>query len=257
MRKDKLEKGQHQCRSFNNKPLALVLACTLLIGGVVGGTVAWLTDKAGEVTNVFAPSDISIELKEHTYDPTENKLTEQETTTGVDNYKMVPGWTIPKDPWAKVSPNSEDCYLFVEIEGKNAAISKNTTGTYSLGDYIVYAVKSDWIALDETNYPNVFYKVIDDSNEKNVAHGILGSGIYSYDGENYTWNDSEVLTKPDVTKELLNAFDINNDGTLSDEEKAKLPTLTFTAYAIQYWKDNENAFSPSDAWNNVNPTSIP
>ena len=29
------------------------------------------------------------------------------------------------------------------------------------------------------------------------------------------------------------------------------PTLAFTAYAVQYMKDNNNSFTPSEAWENA------
>ena len=47
-------KGRHRRRKFGSKSLALVLACVLLIGGVIGGTVAWLTADGGSVTNSFS-----------------------------------------------------------------------------------------------------------------------------------------------------------------------------------------------------------
>ena len=66
---------------MKKKTLALVLALTLLVAGVVGGTLAWLTDQTAEVKNTFTVGDINIGLTETTTD-----------------YKMVPGNTIAKDP---------------------------------------------------------------------------------------------------------------------------------------------------------------
>ena len=66
---------------MKKKTLALVLALTLLVAGVVGGTLAWLTDQTAEVKNTFTVGDINIGLTETTAD-----------------YKMAPGNTIPKTP---------------------------------------------------------------------------------------------------------------------------------------------------------------
>ena len=74
-------KGRRRRRTFGSKSLALVLACVLLVGGVIGGTVAWLTAKTNEVTNVFTTSDINVKLEE-----------DEET------FKMIPVWTIDKSP---------------------------------------------------------------------------------------------------------------------------------------------------------------
>ena len=51
---------------MKKKTLALVLALTLLVAGVVGGTLAWLTDQTAEVKNTFTVGDINIGLTETT-----------------------------------------------------------------------------------------------------------------------------------------------------------------------------------------------
>jgi len=222
------------------KPLAVLLALTLLVGCAVGGTLAWLTAKTSDVQNTFSPSDITIELKEHEYDATKDELKETETDVGVNNYKMIPGWTIPKDPWAKVSSDSEDCYLFVKVEELGG------TTAYPFDDFIDYAVKTTgenhWIPLDATNHPGVYYKVIDTAAEKNVEHSIIG---YTKDG---VFVDDTVLVKNTVTKEMMVAV-----------QNSK-PELKFTAYAVQLWKTNKPAagateeqieaaqFTPAQAW---------
>ena len=48
----------------NMKPLALILALVLTIGGVIGGTVAWLIATPDPVINTFTYGDINIELDE-------------------------------------------------------------------------------------------------------------------------------------------------------------------------------------------------
>nr|MDY5756504.1 hypothetical protein [Eubacteriales bacterium] len=91
---------------MKKKGLALVLALTLLVVGVVAGTLAWLTAKSDVVTNTFTTSDINITL--------------EETEGGTNKeFKMIPGWTIEKDPKVTVVAGSEDCYLFVKVEELN------------------------------------------------------------------------------------------------------------------------------------------
>ena len=106
------------------KLLALVLALTLLVAGVVGGTLAWLTDRTAEVKNTFTVGDINIGLTETTTD-----------------YKMVPGNTIAKDPTVTVKANSEACWLFVQV-----------TESENLKNFITYAIAEGWTELQDGVY---------------------------------------------------------------------------------------------------------
>ena len=47
---------------MKKKTLALVLALTLLVAGVVGGTLAWLTDQTAEVKNISPLRRINLSL---------------------------------------------------------------------------------------------------------------------------------------------------------------------------------------------------
>ena len=90
-------------RSMSGKALAVLVAVVLLIGCVVGGTVAWLVAKSDPIENVFTVGDINVSLSE----------------TRVTNYHIVPGVNIAKDPKAQVKAGSENCYLFVKVDEEN------------------------------------------------------------------------------------------------------------------------------------------
>lgn len=200
-------KTSRKRRSNRSKALALVLACVLLVGGAIGGTVAWLTAKTTEVTNTFSTSDIGVELKETTKD-----------------YKMVPGWTIDKNPEATVTSGSENCYLFVKVDKSD-----------NFDNYMAMAIDSQWTALNETNNPGVYYIKIDADSKKDVAYNILGGGTATYDTIEYTWADNQVLVHPTVTEKMMDAANPQ-------------PTLTFTAYAVQLMKNNTTEFTAAEAW---------
>ncbi len=104
---------------MKKKSLALLLAIAIVVVGAVAGTVAWLTDQTPSVTNTFTTSDINIELKE-----TKN------------NFQMIPGWNIEKDPKVTVKAGSEACYLFVKLE-KSA----------NFDDFMTYEMADGWTAL--------------------------------------------------------------------------------------------------------------
>ena len=85
---------------MKKKTLLLLLALVLVIGGVIGGSLAWLTDTTNDVVNIFTTSGIDITLEE---------------SEDLD-LTMVPGYTIEKDPMVTVLDGSEDCWLFVKLE---------------------------------------------------------------------------------------------------------------------------------------------
>ncbi len=118
--------------TISKKALILVAAIILVLGGVVGGTVAWLTATSDTVTNTFTFGDINI------------TLTETEST-----YKIVPGVDINKDPKVTVKSGSEPCYLFVKLV-KSAEFSSLNLG---------YSLAEGWTEL--TANSGVYYRVVD------------------------------------------------------------------------------------------------
>lgn len=186
---------------MKKKTLALLVALVLAIGCVIGGTLAWLTAKSDVVTNTFTTSDIKVELKENT------------GTT----YKMIPGYTISKDPTATVLPGSEECYLFVKLD-KSA----------NFDNYMTYEMAEGWMALDGVD--GVYYR------EVKTAH--MGTEYSVLKGNQVTVRDT-------VTKEMMKAAEQNN------------PTLKITAYASQLYKNNTETFTAVEAWNKAQPTPAP
>ena len=197
MKRGKYEAPYVPKRNSSKKALAMLLSLVLVIGCVAGGTLAWLTATSNEVNNVFTTSDIGVTLEES------NDL----------NLKMVPGWTIKKDPKATVTAGSEDCYLFVKVE-KSA----------NFDDFMTYEIADGWTELSD----GVYYMIFDskdnaNENEMGVAYSVL--------------KDDQVKVKDTVTKEAMKA--------LTDDTK---PTLSFTAYAVQLYSANGTKFSAEAAW---------
>lgn len=132
-----------------------------------------------------------------------------ETTT---NYKMVPGNTISKDPKVTVKANSEKCWLFVKVDKSS-----------NYGDFLeVYQMAAGWIELDGQD--GVYYRVVDASTVNQVFNVLL--------------ND-QVTVKGTVTKAQMEGIKNNTIAA---------PTLTFTAYAVQF----DNVATATDAWAKAN-----
>lgn len=196
-------------RSVGMKTFVAMLALVLVIGCAVGGTVAWLTAQTGPVVNTFTYGDINIELKE---------------TTGND-YKIIPGVDIEKDPKVIVKANSEACWLFVEVKKEGTFVT----------DKVTYSIAKDWTRGNGTDIPeNVYYRKVDAVTSDTSFYVLQGNTKY---------HNGVVTVSKDLTKEDIKG--INH------------PKLTFTAYASQLHKDATTEFTAADAWKNVNPTTNP
>lgn len=128
--------------------------------------------------------------------------------------KMIPGKTITKDPIVTVKAESEACWLFVKIDEST-----------NFDDFMTYEIADGWTALPgETN---VYYREVPAA-EADTEFAVL--------------KENKVLVKATVLKTELNAL---TEGTM--------PTLTFTAYAVQ----RDNVTSVADAWKLVGTKGVP
>lgn len=170
---------------MKKKSIAVVLALVLLVCCAVGGVLAWLTATSGPVVNTFTVGNVNIDL-------TETK----------DDFKMVPGNTIDKDPKVTVVGGSEDCWLFVKVDESTEP---------QLSKYIAYTVdESKWTKGDGTNIPkNVYYLAVSASESNQDFYVLTGN---------------QVTVQDTVTKTMMDSI---------SGENAPKPTLTFTAYACQ------------------------
>ena len=184
---------------MKKRTIALLCAAMMVVGIAAGGTLAWLVSNSEPVTNTFTTSDITVTLTE---------------TTG-DKYKMVPGYTIKKDPTVTLKAGSEKSYVFVKVEKSS-----------NVDSFLTYDMASGWTALDGVDgVDGVYYRVVDAS-EEDQRFSVLA-------------ND-QVKVKDNVTK-----------AEMAELTSETYPKLTFTAYASQFMKNNDENFTPAEAWNNL------
>ena len=222
-----------------SKVIAVLLAAALMVGGVVGGTMAWLSVKTEPVVNTFTYGDINITLDETKRDEAgnttdaDNDENPDKTTTG-NEYKMVPGNVIEKDPTVTVLKGSEVCWLFVKVEEN----CKTTEGSdYQFDDYMTYEVNTKiWTQLkdaDRNDVEGVYYMEAESDKDADQRYSVIG-----YTDKSEKYQENKVKVNENVTKEMLYAL-------------TEYPTLTITAYAVQ--KDHiDSAFA---AWEVVNPSA--
>lgn len=178
------------------KLVAIALTVVLVLCGIVGGTVAWLTDEAEPVVNTFTYGDIQIDLGE-----TDTGL-DDDDDPNTNDYEMLPGQTIIKDPVVTVKAGSEELWLFVKlVESEN------------FDTFMEYEMAEGWTAL--TGVEGVYYR------------HITAEEVSEQDLEFHVIANDTIKVKESVTKEMLNELD-------KDPENPTYPTLTITAYAVQY-----------------------
>lgn len=207
---------------MNKRSLVLTLSLVLALATATGGTLAWLVDTSAPVKNTFTYGDVDITLDETLTDEDGNPVDEEGNpieddedpirTDEGNEYEMLPGKEISKDPMVTVAAGSEDCWLLVEIEE-----------SANFDEFMTYAVDEKWTALEGVE--NVYYMEVTESEA---------------DQEFFVLKDNTVTVKSEVTKEQLNALNVG--------ETPNYPTMSFTAYAVQ----KAGVATAADAWDIAN-----
>lgn len=230
-------------KSVSMKAVVVLMALVLLIGCGVGGTLAWLMDKTDAVTNTFTVGDINIKLYEHELSA-DGKFTETETKT-INTYKILPGTSENKDPTVEVLKNSEDCYVFVQVQEVNNVAAKDISGNVT-HKYVTWEIDGAvWTELNKnadgtitTYYLTNNYTL---NNTTNVTFNVLKGKSVSY-GDSLTKEMIEQIYKTDVV-------DGQTVIKVGEIDPNKQPKLIFKAFAVQ----KEAADTAAAAWEKVPP----
>ena len=191
---------------MKKKTLTIAIALVLVVALAVGATWAYLTATTGPVKNTFvaggAVKQSDLELFEHVANKeTDGSYTLGSDTTTNNEYTVMPGVNLPKDPTVKVTAANGPYYLFVKVtEGAN--FNKNIFG-YSIDD--------------------AAWKQLKDADGKDVA------GVYVYTTDK---TNAAILTgavTANVLKDKVVTVANADSITLAEADC----TLTFQAYACQ------------------------
>lgn len=122
-------------RNRSRKLIILFVLLALIIGGTIGGTLAWLMAETDPLVNTFTVGDLNITLSEPNFTPNQND----------GRYKALPGDVIAKDPTITVDSNSEPCYVRVfVINWWEQATDSHFKGTEAAGWYNFGTFSSNW-----------------------------------------------------------------------------------------------------------------
>ena len=179
------------------KVLALVACAVLLVVGSIAGTLAYMTSTAS-VKNTFTVGNVSITMDEAVVNENgkATDATNDRTTEGNSNYKLIPNHEYDKDPTIYVDANSEDCWLFVKVVNGIANIEDKTENGYTIAAQMA---ANGWTVIDETN------------------------GIYAH---------SDIAEAGDEVT-VFETFKVSGTVTNEDLTGYKGATVDITAYAIQ------------------------
>ena len=219
------------------KTIVLLVIAALLVGASVAGTVAYLIATSDPVVNTFTVGKVEITLDEAQVDPygtpVKNvgtaeepnyqpcELTDAKRVTA-NTYQLIPGHRYTKDPTVHVSEDSEDCWLFIQIDNSIAAIeaeNDHKAGTYKIDRQIR---DNWWNYLGEDNEGNLYYYT-DHSKEGCDEAGVCDHVIFEY-----------FITKAGLEKSELDTYAGSS--------------LGITAYAVQM-DGFEGVPGGFDAWN--------
>ena len=173
--------------------LVMAVALTLIIGGIIGGSVAWLAVKTDPVVNTFTVGDINIEL-------TETKPTGR-------NAKFIPGVDIEKDPKVIVKAGSEACWLFVKVEASDGWPVLNDNEGNSKISYQIDKSDGKWTQVENTG--NVYYMKLD-ATESDTTYEILSGNKVTVSNK-LTKEDLATLENKTFTL-TFTAYAIQQDG---------------------------------------------
>ena len=208
------------------KRLTLLLAVVLIFSVTVGATLAWLQDTTDTVENTFTIGNIDIELEETWNTPI--------TSPTSWSAKLIPGSPYAKDPIVTVIAGSEKCYLFVKVVEANNSVTATVDGT----DVMVSPIVNYDIALTGNGFSILGTPTTSNGEKTTIYWKVVDTATSD--------QEFEILTDTYVTNDELKGSVQINSALTKDHIEAIItePSLTFTAYAVQF----ENMTDANEAW---------
>lgn len=185
--------------------VAVVLTCCI----AVVGTLAYLHDETGTITNTFTVGNVQIKLEEAKLADNKVDLGEGVVSEGGNQeYKIYPGQVVnTKDGIVTVLKDSEVCWVFVKVEINAGEVIDSV------------AINQDWSTVVETG---TNYKV------------------YAY--KQKVGTAGQVLAQDTALTRVIDTVTIKN--TVSNETSFEGVNIKLTAYAVQA----DNLATAQAAW---------
>lgn len=224
----------------NQRKFILMMCSIVVVGGIVAGTLAWLAARTNPVINNFIGSNLTIDL--------------QETT---DEYAMIPGDVIEKNPTVTVEAGSEACWLFLQVkesvyQANGSGITVDIAGNsvtrtgdeYKYLDYDIIphtvneaeGIDIGWNKIGTAEAESLGLPVKEGDIVVNTYYyrtvGKVGTALEQAKTYEILTLDSQNVTEDTKNKVKVNEYIINSE--LNSQRLEDYPvTITFTPIAIQ------------------------
>jgi len=187
---------------LDKKSILIAILAIILIGVMIGGTVAWLTASA-KLVNTFTvgtfvkpttkPGEPTTTITAaYIYEPSWD---EEET------HKLIPGAKFDKDPYVGIGAGSEDAIVYVSVEN-------------NFKDNVYFTLNANWEAVEATEIDGVTPSFEDGKT--------YTSGIFKYTAGLNNAAEADVWTTTPVFSQLQ----VADDATASDLEVAEGKTTS-------------------------------
>lgn len=187
---------------MNKKKLVTTLGSLALVGALgVGATLAYLTDETSTIQNTFVIGNgIDITLTEQKYEngaAVPGQRLDADTTSQQNNYpEIVAKSSFIKDPTTTVKKDSNDCWVFMHVQGVDAFEQINIDGIGD-ADLSITGWNEAWTKMDDNSKKDGWYayntKVTEEMTKNDDLHlPALFTGVQVADYEkvvNKTIND--------------------------------------------------------------------
>ena len=195
------------------KILTIIIAVALVAAIAVGGTLAYLTSTADNTVlqNTFVSDNtlLDITLNEAPVDSTTGLVTAGNRVT-TNNYPIIPGEIMDKDPLITVKSGSQPCYVFAYVTND---IKLTAAAVGSTAKSVVTSI----------DIPTATWTQVASS-----ANGVL----YVYSNASVPLIVAKSASDQALTK-VFTKITINKDLTTSDLKGTKSGSITVKAYAHQ------------------------
>lgn len=170
------------------KTLTIVMAMVLVAAVAITGTLAYMSTQSGTVTNTFTFGNMSITLKESPVDDNGKKVAGD--LVDKNDYKVIPGAEVDKEPIVTVNAGSENCWVYVGIQN-NVLVDGN-----EVADYTNY-IGADWEKVENAalaaKHVTVYkFKTVVENSATDKQLPAVFTNV-KFDGENITLENKDSL----------------------------------------------------------------
>ena len=208
-------------KTLNKKTVTLCAMLMALCLLAVPATMSYLSASSGRVVNTFAAGAIQLTLDEAKVDA-EGNPAEGAARVTENNYSMVPGAVLSKDPTVTVLKGSVECYVFLYVDNPLPA-------EYFYADY-----SDSWLAVAASGTATLYvYQSTVSAADEDVALSAIFTQIRI--SEDLTDEMIADLSGSEIT---IEAYAVQKTGITEDAAISMAEAYFADAYSL-IWGDTE------------------